>query len=118
MVAWTVEADTTTLSETFYWTEEAPLTAADRSAWTGQAAEVRAPAGFYWTLEVPPLEGGFYQWCAEMKSGTAAHQTFLGFTQGIEDLNIYPEDMDLEVEFIQEDEQEWTIEPDPDNSVP
>lgn len=52
------------------------------------------------------------EWCMPLLSADPSASS-LNFGNAVEDLNVFPEDMDLEPELIQQDSDDWTITPDP-----
>ncbi len=81
-----------------------------------------------WTIETEPgtadsgewsTQADFYfsdsdQWKTFLVVTPATKGTFVGVTEAPEDIKLDPEDLTVNPEDIQDDESEWTIEPEPD----
>lgn len=80
--------------------------------------------GTSWTIDDEPDFDEADMWKAELKPGPTASSdpdaepatsannmraSFLGASEAVEDLNLNPEDMQLEPELIQASDQDWTI---------
>lgn len=93
-------------SDFYFWTLSSPDS--DFYLWTGLSPD------FYLKAWVKDSEPGFSdqdKWSSWINPTAGKKQTFLGVGEAIEDLHLNPEDMDLEVEDIQEDQPEWDIKP-------
>jgi len=64
-----------------------------------------------WTNETDPAFDDSNLWCAYLNPDAAARNSFLGVTESPENFRVFPEDVLLEPEFVQEDETQWVIEP-------
>lgn len=82
-----------------------------------------------WTVETEPgtSDSGEWSTVAELGSSDSDEWTMwlnssavanitssLGVAEAVEDLHIAPEDMTLEPENIQDDDDDWVVEPEPD----
>jgi len=78
-----------------FWVDQALPGLSDSAVWVATAEE-----GFI---------DGADKWCSIVTSTPG--RSFLGVSEAVEDLNFFPEDMDLEPENIQADDEGWTILP-------
>lgn len=66
-----------------------------------------------WTDESEPAFTDQDEWSAWLNadpaSGTARRATFMGVTEAAEDFHVDPEDVNLQPEYIQDDETQWTV---------
>lgn len=56
-----------------------------------------------WSINSEPLDAFYEGWRSWINPNASLIKTFLGVSEAVEDLDINPEDMDLEPEFIQQD---------------
>ena len=110
-----------------YWSSvELPSFYPDGAVWQDASSNFYIDS-FYWsqvTAKTPSIDGLYWadtaedlsdirEWCSEILSNTASIRTFLGLTQTPEEFMVFPDDVTLEPEFVQEDEDQWYIQPGP-----
>lgn len=81
--------------------------------WTKETEPGTDDAG-EWTDETAPDYDDADTWKSSLVPTSNPGASFLGVSEAPEDLHLDPEDVELEPENVQADNEDWTIEAEPD----